>query len=95
MPTPTGKRLQAENYQHQRSFERIQTVMQIIADIKVQHRAELNERLDTAIAAAHAEASTNCRGVLVTRHDFDHYTVALSPTIPFGVIHEVDQARRK
>lgn len=66
--------------------------MRIIADIRIQHKAELSEKLDAAVAAAHAQATTApTRGVLVTRHDFDHFSVALSPDVPFGVIHESDQ----
>ncbi|MBT8159594.1 MULTISPECIES: hypothetical protein [Arthrobacter] len=69
--------------------------MQIIADIKIQHKAELYEKLDAVIAAGYAGSAAHRRGVLVTRRDFDHFTVALSPTIPFGIIHEKDQARRR
>ncbi|MGM7774607.1 hypothetical protein ACSVHC_01080 [Arthrobacter sp. KNU-44] len=68
--------------------------MQVIADIKIEHKAELYEKLDAVIAAAYADAAAHCRGVLVTRHDFDHFTLALAPNIPFGIIHENDQARR-
>lgn len=68
--------------------------MQVIADIKVQHKAELYEKLDAVITAAYADSVVHQRGVLVTRHQFDHFTVALSPNIPFGIIHENDQVRR-
>lgn len=69
--------------------------MHIIADFKVERKADLYARLDHAVAAAqtYALAETN-RGVLVTRHDFDHFSVALSTNVPFGLIREDDQARR-
>jgi hypothetical protein len=70
-------------------------MMQVIADIKVQDKGELYEKLDAAVAAAHTNALTNRRsGVLVTRHDFDHFSVSLSPNVPFGITQENDQARR-
>jgi hypothetical protein len=32
--------------------------------------------------------------ILVTRHDFNHFSVALSSDVPFELIHEHDQVRR-
>ncbi len=70
-------------------------MMHIIADIKVQDKAELYERLDAAGAAAHADALIRKgMGVLVTRHEFDRFSVALSPNVPFGITQEDDQAHR-
>lgn len=66
-----------------------------IADIKVQDKATLNERLNAAVAAAHADPRTRAgMGVLVTRHKFGRFSVALSPSVPFGVTQELDQACR-
>jgi hypothetical protein len=68
---------------------------QIIADFKVDHKAELYEKLDAAVAAAHTDALTDGKqGVLMTRHDFGHFSVTLSPNVPFGIIQEDDQALR-
>ena len=70
-------------------------MMQVIADFKVDHKAELYEKLEAVVAAAHADAfADRRRGVLVTRHDFRHFTVALSPKVPFGIIREEDHAGR-
>lgn len=68
---------------------------QIISDFRVKDRAELEEKLDAAVAAAHGNAMADgtC-GVLVTRHDFARFSVALSPDVPFGIVQENDQARR-
>lgn len=72
-------------------------MMQVIADFRVEHKTELYQRLDAAVAAARNEASAGrlLHGVLVTRHDFDHFSVALSPDVPFGLTREHDQACRK
>ncbi len=70
-------------------------MLHVIADIRLDHKTEMDEKLDAAVAAAHSHASADrtC-GVLVTRHDFSHFSVALSADVPFGFIHEHDHARR-
>lgn len=68
--------------------------MQVIADIRIEHKSELFDKLDAVVAAAYADAAAHRRGILVTRHDFDHFTVALSPCIPFGITEEDDHVRR-
>ncbi|WP_284984479.1 hypothetical protein [Arthrobacter sp. efr-133-TYG-118] len=68
---------------------------QIIADFRVKCRTEMYEKLDAAVAEAYFEAVGNgTRGVLVTRHDFDWFSVALSHDVPFGLTRERDHARR-
>lgn len=68
---------------------------QIIADLKVERKAELYDRLDDAVAAAHTVARADgTHGILVTRHDFGHFSVTLTPDVPFGLVQEDDQARR-
>lgn len=68
--------------------------MQIIADFRVEQKAELYEKINAAVASAFGDGLVECtHGVLVTRHDFDHFSVALSPQVPFGLIHEQDQIR--
>jgi hypothetical protein len=70
-------------------------IMHVISDFRVQDKAELYQKLDAAVTAAQAHASVDgAAGVLVTRHDFSRFSVTLSPNVPFGLIHEVDQARR-
>lgn len=70
-------------------------MLHVIADFRVEHKDELDEKLAAALTAAHSDAlSGEGLGVLVTRHDFDHFSVALSPNVPFGVIREADEASR-
>ncbi|MDR6417703.1 hypothetical protein [Pseudarthrobacter sulfonivorans] len=69
---------------------------QVIADFRVEGTNELEEKLESAVGTARDQALMGChnRGVLVTRHDFDHYSVSLSPQIPFGLTREQDNASR-
>ena len=66
----------------------------LIADIKVQEKATLNERLNAAVAAAHADPRTKTGMGVVTRHKFDRFSVVLSPSVPFGITQEDDHACR-
>lgn len=66
--------------------------MRILTEFRVQCRAEMEERINSAIAAAHCELSDRSGGILVTRHTFDHFSVAVVPHIPFGLIYEQDLA---
>lgn len=48
-----------------------------------------------AVVAARTDASANgTHGILVTRHDFGHFSVSLSADVPYGLIHEHDLALR-
>lgn len=67
----------------------------VVADFRVLCRTEMHEKLDAAVAEAHAEAfATGTHGILVTRHDFDWLSVELSLDVPFGLTREHDHARR-
>jgi hypothetical protein len=67
----------------------------IVADFRIEYKAELDERIDAAVAAARSDALANrTHGILVTRHDFDHFSVALTQEVPFGHIHEHDHVSR-
>ena len=69
--------------------------MHVVAEFRVGYKAEVDEKLEAAVVAALSDSSVDgTRGVLVTRHDFGHFSVALSPDVPFGLIHEHDHARR-
>ncbi|MEY9776290.1 hypothetical protein [Arthrobacter sp. MW3 TE3886] len=67
---------------------------QIIADFRVEGRTEMEEKLSAAVGAARQQAAGCKRGVLVTRHEFDHFSVSLTPQVPFGLIREHDHASR-
>lgn len=69
--------------------------MHIVANFRVGCKAEMDEKLDSAVAAARREAFVDrTLGVLVTRHDFGQFSVALSPAVPFGLIREPDHVCR-
>jgi hypothetical protein len=57
--------------------------------ITVPNRASLERQLDAAVALAQSKAMGHpAKGILVTRHDYDCFTVALSDAVPFGLIRE-------
>jgi hypothetical protein len=57
--------------------------MYVIADFRAEYKAEIDERLDAAVATARSHAfADRTGGVLVTRHDFGHFSVALQQTSP-------------
>ncbi|QOD05590.1 hypothetical protein IDT60_17405 [Pseudarthrobacter sp. BIM B-2242] len=66
----------------------------LIADFVVATPEERDSKLDRAVSAARTLASIDARlGILVTRHDFWRFSVALSADIPFGQIQECDFAQ--
>ena len=68
---------------------------QLVADFRVQGRTEMERKLEAAVRAARQQAVVDrTRGILVTRHDFDHFSVSLSPRVPFGFTQELDHACR-
>lgn len=68
----------------------------LIADLRVTSKADLDHRLTSAVAGAIQKAEANGRhGVLVTRHNFSHFTVAISPSVPFRLVRECDLAGRR
>ncbi len=68
--------------------------MEIAIDLEiavgtVADRADMERRLDEAVAIAMTWATQEGRrGILVTRHDRDSFTVALSDAVPFGLTRE-------
>lgn len=58
--------------------------MYVVADFRIECKAEMDGRLDAAVAAARTDALTNgTHGLLVTRHDLDHFSMALTPAGSF------------
>jgi len=52
-------------------------------------RVSMERQLDEAVAIARTWAmEEGCQGILVTRHDFDSFSVALSDAVPFGLTRE-------
>lgn len=58
--------------------------------VTVTDRASMERQLDEAVTAATARAMREGRkGILVTRHDYGLFTVALSDVVPFGLTREL------
>jgi len=56
--------------------------------LTVSDRQSMDTELDAAVAAAKAHALIGRRGILVTRHGADKFTVDLSDAVPFGLTRE-------
>ena len=66
----------------------------LIAHFVVATREERDTELARALVTAKIEAAaTGKHGVLITRHDFSRFSVSLSQTVPYGIIHERDYAQ--
>ncbi|MCO4255925.1 hypothetical protein [Pseudarthrobacter cellobiosi] len=66
-------------------------MQRIIADLLVRDPADKETQLTFALETAIQEAKVNkACGVLVTRHHYTQFTVALSPTVPYGQTYELD-----
>lgn len=67
----------------------MKTTLDLPIAITVTDRASMERQLDEAVAAAMARAMHEGRqGILVTQHDNDSFTVALSDAVPFGLTRE-------
>jgi hypothetical protein len=65
----------------------------LIADFVVETVQERDFELDRALATAKFRASMGQKlGIVVTRHDFCRFSVSLTADVPYGSIHERDQA---
>lgn len=57
--------------------------------IKATDRASMDRELDEAVSAARTVAMRERRrGILVSRHGHDTFTVTLSDSVPFGLTRE-------
>jgi hypothetical protein len=60
-----------------------------VLEVKVDTAQQLEERLNAAVRNLQDVATrTGAHGILVTRLNPGHYTVALSDSVPFGVTRE-------
>lgn len=65
------------------------TTKEFNVDVLVTHRAHLERQLDEAVSRVRVMALQEPRrGILVTRHDYQFFTVSLSDDIPFGLTRE-------
>lgn len=61
----------------------------IAVTVTAADRASMESRLDGAVDLVRTEAlKERRRGILVTRHDYRSFTVALSDKVPFGMTRE-------
>lgn len=65
------------------------TALDFAIPVTVTDRASMERQLDEAVAIAMTRAMQEGRqGILVTRHHFDSFIVALSDAVPFGQTYE-------
>jgi hypothetical protein len=65
-------------------------MQRLIADIFITDPTSRDAELNTAVKMAAEIAGEQRCGILITRHDFTKFTVALSPNVPFGLTQEHD-----
>jgi hypothetical protein len=67
----------------------MRTTIDLPIAVTATDRASMERQLDEAVSVAIARAMhERRRGILVTRHDHDSFTVALSNAVPFGLTRE-------
>jgi hypothetical protein len=67
----------------------------LIADFDVATVQERDFELDRALTTAKFRAALGRKlGIVVTRHDFCRFSVALTAEVPYGTIQEHDQLQR-
>ncbi len=65
------------------------TTLDFTIEVIVTNRANMEHQLDEAVRAAMTMATQERRqGILVTRHDHELFTVALSDSVPYGLTLE-------
>lgn len=76
---------------HKQSLRNGPLAPTIVRDIVVSDTAQRDNELNIAVQIAkECAAQDGRRGILVTRHAFSRFTVALSPEVAFGLIQEHD-----
>lgn len=67
----------------------MRSVSDLSTAVTVSDRASMDRQLDEAVALIRERAPRGGRqGILVTRHGYDSFTVALSDEVPFGLTRE-------
>jgi hypothetical protein len=66
----------------------------IVADLILSSASELDIKLNHAVnKAIDLGRRDGQNGILVTRHDYSTFAVALTSEVPYGLIHEHDKIR--
>lgn len=69
----------------------IEIMQTLIADLCVRNPADKDEQISSALATAiHAANAEKDCGVLITRHHYGRFTIALSAKVPYGQTRELD-----
>ena len=66
----------------------------LVADFEVATPAECDHKLSQALSLAQVKAGNGKAGILVVIHLFYQISVAVTPAVPYGFIHERDHAQR-
>jgi hypothetical protein len=67
----------------------LRTTIDLPIAVSVTDRASMERQLDEAVTIAKTRAVHEGRqGILVTRHDYNSFTVELSEAVPFGLTRE-------
>lgn len=67
----------------------MRTAIDLPIEVIVTDRASMERQLDEAVTVARTRAMHKGRqGILVTRHAYGSFTVALSDIVPFGLTRE-------
>lgn len=70
------------------------SMAQLIAELSVSSKSQMASELTRAVQLAAERASDGEQGgILVTRHSYSRFTVALSSEVPFGTIIELDSMK--
>jgi len=65
------------------------TITDLAIEFTAADRASMERQLEDAVDRARTQAMRERRkGILVTRHTYDSFTVSLSETVPFGLTRE-------
>lgn len=66
--------------------------MHLNIEVNCSAASELAAAVDTALTLVENIAASQGRhGVLLTRHEYQRFTVEVSPDVPFGVTIEIDR----
>jgi hypothetical protein len=75
--------------QRESHIQFMSTIVDLPIAVTATSRASMESQLDEAVAVAMLRAIRERRqGILVTQHDFNSFTVDLSPSVPFGMTRE-------
>jgi hypothetical protein len=67
----------------------VRTTIDLPIAVNVTDRASMERQLDQDVTIAKTQAMHEGRqGILVTRHDYNSFTVDLSEAVPFGLTRE-------